>query len=294
VMARQLAREGARLALLSRDDEDLERVATGLRARGAEVLAVPCDVRERTQVERAVQKVVARFGRVDVLVNNAGVIIVGPLEHMRVADFEEALAVHLWGPLHTTFAVLPYMKESGGGRIVNISSLGGKIGFPHLAAYNASKHALEGFSDSLRAEVAKDNVYVTTFAPGLVRTGGHFQALFRGRHEMEFTWFALLDSLPLLSTSAERMARRILDACRRREASVTFPPHIRAITLGDRLFPNLSASLLAFAHRLLPKPMGAAGDMTKTGFQSRSSWAPSLLTRLADRAALKNNEIKGR
>ena len=117
---------------------------------------------------------------------------------MERADFEEAMAVHFWGPLYTTLAAVPVMRRRGGGRIVNISSIGGKIGVPHLVPYCASKFALTGLSDSIRAELAKDNIYVTTVCPGLMRTGSPRQALVAGAREAEFRWFAALDSLPLL------------------------------------------------------------------------------------------------
>ena len=116
------------------------------------------------------------------LINNAGVIQVGPIEHMTIADFEEAMAVHFRGPLYTMSATIPYMRRQGGGRIVNIASIGGLVAVPHLAPYSASKFALVGLSDALRAELAKNNIQITTVSPGLIRTGSAPNALFKGRH----------------------------------------------------------------------------------------------------------------
>ena len=153
------------------------------------------------------------------LINNAGIIQVGPLDHMQPRDFEEAMAVHFWAPLHTMLAAIPHMRRQGGGRIVNISSIGGKIGVPHLAPYCASKFALTGLSDSLRGELAKDLIYVTTVCPGMMRTGSPFNAWFKGRHRDEFTWFAVSDSIPLMSIDSGRAAAQVIDACRHGDAA---------------------------------------------------------------------------
>ena len=142
VMARQLAGEGARITIMVRDRDDLARAEQDIAERGGEVLALQCDVRDRKQVERAIDQVVDHYGRVDVLINNAGVIQVGPVEHMGVEDFEDAMAVHLWGPLYAMFAAVPYMRKQGGGRIVNISSIGGRVAVPLLLQYCTSKFAL--------------------------------------------------------------------------------------------------------------------------------------------------------
>ena len=136
--------------------------------------------------ERAVERVVSRHGAIDVLVNNAGIITVGPLEHASIEDFEESMAVHFWGPLHTMRAAIPHMRRQGGGRIVNISSIGGKVGVPHLAPYCASKFALVGLSEGFRAELLRYGLYVTTVCPGLMRTGSARHAVVKGQHLLEF------------------------------------------------------------------------------------------------------------
>src|ERR687886_1310629 len=143
-LPRDFAAEGARLAILARDRAELERAAKQIASRGAQVLALPCDVRDRRQAQGAIKRVADHYGRIDVLVNNAGVIQVGPVEHMSIKDFEDALAVHMWGPLYTMLAAIPHMRRQGGGRIVNIASIGGKIAVPHLLPYSASKFALVG------------------------------------------------------------------------------------------------------------------------------------------------------
>ena len=131
-MARRFAQVGCRLAICARDEAELQRAAADLRARGADVLVVPCDVSDPAQVDRMTARVLAHYGRVDILVNNAGNIQVGPVEAMSVDDFRRAMDVMFWGVVHPTMALLPQMVARGSGRIVNITSIGGKIAVPHL------------------------------------------------------------------------------------------------------------------------------------------------------------------
>jgi NAD(P)-dependent dehydrogenase (short-subunit alcohol dehydrogenase family) len=142
LIARQLAAEGARLTLAARDQAELDRAREELAAQGADVTAVVCDVGIREDAERLIQDAISRTGTIDVLINNAGIIQVGPLEHMTHEDFEQAMAVHFWGPLHTILAAIPAMRRHGAGRIVNISSIGGKIGVPHPRRRNGRPHRM--------------------------------------------------------------------------------------------------------------------------------------------------------
>jgi len=226
-----------------------------------------------------------------VLVNNAGVMTVGPLEHATLADFEEAMAVHFWGPLHTIQAAVPHMRRQQGGRIVNISSIGGKLGVPHLAPYCASKFALAGLSSAVTPELARDNIAVTTVCPGLMRTGSPFNASFKGQHREEFAWFAIADSLPVLSTSGRRAAAQIVDALRHGDAELVITWAAKLGAVAAALMPNTVALALQAASALLPAPEASSGDERWSGWQSMSAWAPSQLTRLAERAARDNNEM---
>src|ERR1044072_6207850 len=220
VLARGFAAEGANVAICARDPRELERARTDLVARGARVCAFPCDVTDRSQVKELVDVVTRHVGRVDVLVNNAGIIQVGPLELMTLEDFEQAMAVHFWGPLYATLAVLPQMRERREGRIVNIASIGGKVSVPHLVPYSARKFALGGLSGGLRAALAKGGVVVTSVFPGLMRTGSPRNATFKGQHRAEYAWFAVSDSLPVTSINAERAAAQIIDAVSRGRAEL--------------------------------------------------------------------------
>jgi NAD(P)-dependent dehydrogenase (short-subunit alcohol dehydrogenase family) len=295
LMARELAAEGARVAILARDPAELDLARRELAAIGGlRVLALPCDVGKEEEVRWAIGAAAERFGRLDILINNAGVIQVGPLEHMTVEDFEEAMRVHFWGPLYATLAALPHLRKRETARIVNISSIGGRIAIPHLVPYSASKFALVGLSDGLRSELAKEGIYVTTVCPGLMRTGSHVNARFKGKREEEFAWFAVGDSLPVTSMAGRRAARRILEACRYGEPTLTLTPQAKAAAIANTVFPNAVARLLELTARLLPEPStDGHGEEGRPGWQSTSRWVPSLLTRLSDEAAVENNELRG-
>jgi NAD(P)-dependent dehydrogenase (short-subunit alcohol dehydrogenase family) len=290
VLAREFGRHGARVALCARDADALDRARVDLEARGVPVLTVLCDLTDRGQVSRMVAEVVAGFGGIDVLVNNAGIIQIGPLESMTLEDFEAAMAANFWSAVYTTFAVLPFMQRQGRGRIVNVASIGGKISVPHLLPYSASKFALVGFSEGLRGEVSRDGLVVTTVCPGLMRTGSPRKAIFKGRHRAEYAWFAIGDSLPGLTMSAERAAGKIVEACRAGDAQVVLTRVAQAGDLAHAVAPGLTATVLGLVNRLLPAP-GGIGARGARGADSESALAPSTLTTLSDAAAQRNNEM---
>jgi len=289
VMAREFARHGARLALCARDVEELEHARLDLERFGAEVMVVRCDVRNKQEVNDMVAAVNARFGNVDVLVNNAGVIQVGPLEVMTQEDFEQAMQAHFWAPLNTIMAVLPSMRQRKAGRIVNITSIGGKVAVPHLVPYSASKFALVGLSKGLRAELMKDGISVTTICPGLMRTGSPRNAEFKGQHRFEYAWFSISDALPLLTVSAENAARQIVRACKRGQAELVISIPAKIAVLFESLFPEAMYQILGLVNQVLPAP-GGIGTQTAKGKESTSAWSPSWLTTLNEEAAVRNNE----
>ena len=231
-----------------------------------------------------------RWGNVDVLINVAGVIEVGPLDAMTLEDFHRSMDTHCWGALHTVLAVLPGMRQRGWGRIVNIASLGGKRAVPHMLPYAASKFALVGLSNGLRTELAQDGILVTTICPGLMRTGSPRNATFKGQHRKEYAWFSIGDSLPLVSMDVTAAARKILLACQRGdgEVIVTGPGNL-AVWL-QTLAPNLMTEFLALVNHILPE-MGGIGQRAAKGYESESELSPSWLTKLGDKAAVQNNEL---
>jgi len=292
LIARELGRLGARVVLAARDEQELARARADLIGRGVAVSTVATDLSTQAEAERAVNHCIDAFGRLDVLINNAGIITVGPFDHLSDEDFKEAMSIHFWAPLYTLQAALPYMRMNGVGRIVNISSIGGKLGVPHLAAYCASKFALTGFSQSVRAELARENIRMTTVSPGLMRTGSIFNAWFKGQHRSEFTWFAIAGSMPVVSIAAERAAAQIVDAAMHGDAElvISWPAKLAAAAAG--VAPGLTATATDIANRFLPEPSDdAAGEESYSGWQSASEWAPSRLTVLSERAAARNNEL---
>jgi NAD(P)-dependent dehydrogenase (short-subunit alcohol dehydrogenase family) len=291
VMARRFVAEGARVCLLARDADELSRAKAQLAQKeGADVTLIPCDVRSRDEARAAIASILDSHQAIDVLVNNAGIIQVGPLEHMTTEDFENAMATHFWAPLHLMDAAGPAMRRRGFGRIVNIASIGGRIAVPHLAPYCASKFALVGLSDAVRSELARYGVRVTTVSPGLMRTGSPINAQVKGRHSAEFAWFAVAGAVPGLSISAERAARQVLEACRYGDAELTIGSPAKAAVMLSALAPAALARILQAVAAVLPSPTGPSGDALKKGREAQSRWAPSVITTLGDRAAAANNE----
>jgi NAD(P)-dependent dehydrogenase (short-subunit alcohol dehydrogenase family) len=293
VLARHVCARGGNVAIIARDPDELVRAKTDLIPRGGKVLTVECDLLDAGQIQLAVRKIIDRFAKVDVLINNAGIIEVGPLEHMTPEDFKRAMRLHFWAPFELISQIVPEMRIWGGGRIVNISSIGGKVAVPHLAPYSASKFALTGLSDALRAELARDNIYVTTVTPGMMRTGSHVNARFRGKHDSEFAWFSASAGAPLLSMNADRAARKILAACRRGQPSLTLTFAARLQIVGNALFPNLTGYAMQLVNRFLPESSPAEGNLSRAGSQLRRL-IPGWLTREADKATARNNETKSK
>jgi NAD(P)-dependent dehydrogenase (short-subunit alcohol dehydrogenase family) len=290
LLAREFLRRGSRVAIGARDPAELGRARDILALEGYEVEPALCDVTSQQSVDQTIATLSSKWGGIDVVVNNAGVIQTGPIENMDMNDFSEAMRTHFWGPLHMTLAVLPQMKERKDGRIVNIASIGGKISFPHLIPYNASKFALVGLSEGLTAELAKDGIRVTTVCPGLMRTGSPRNALFKGQHRLEFTWFSIADSLPGLSMNAHRAARQIVDACERGRSEVTLSLPAKVGSKVKGLCPGITIELLTLVNRLLPSPGGIEKQRAK-GADSTTPLSESALTMLSKRAAHRHNQI---
>lgn len=254
-LAKRFADEGASVALLARDSEELEyarkileRSHPTLRA-----LTIDCDITIPGQLADALEKVKLHFGKIDVLVNNAGSISVGPFESMDSIDFEAQMKLHFSASLDAIQKVVPYLKQSGGGKIINISSIGGKIPVPHLAPYCASKFALAGLSETLSAELKKDGICVTTVYPGLMRTGSPIQAVFKGDYEKEYAWFAMSDNTPGISVSAETAAHVIVKAARNELSHIVISIPAKIAVLFFNLFPETFSALIRIVTRLMPQ-----------------------------------------
>jgi NAD(P)-dependent dehydrogenase (short-subunit alcohol dehydrogenase family) len=230
-----------------------------------------------------VARALDRFGRVDILVNNAGIITVGPMETMTLDDYRDVIATNFWGELYPTLAVLPHMRAREFGRIANVVSLGGKFAMPHLLPYTISKYALTGLTEGLRTELVRDNIFVTGIYPSTIRTGGHTHAWFKGDHQAEYTWFALGDTVPLLSTSADYAARRLWDAVCHGDPQVIVGWQARVAIALHNTFPDLTAEMMAVVNRLQPTPVSL--DAPAVRGEQLQGTMPGLLNRLVPPAA---------
>jgi short-subunit dehydrogenase len=289
-LAEEFARHGCNLVLCSRQERELATAKQRVEALGGKAAAVTCDVSRPEQVENLIAVARREFGRVDILLNNAGVISVGPLASFGVEDFREAMEVIFWGAVYPTLAVLPAMVASGRGRIINITSIGGKVSVPHLLPYNCAKFAMVGFSEGLHAELRKFGIRVLTVVPGLMRTGSHLHAQFKGDHGREYGWFALSGTNPLLSVSAERAARQIVDAARHNRAEIVVGWPAQALLYAHAAAPGLVSTALGLVNQLLPSDNGQR--LKKKGHESETVLTRSPLTELGRRAARRLNQME--
>lgn len=251
-LAQEFARRGCQLLLCARNSADLEQARSHLRGLGVPVMTRVCDVTDRRQVEELIHSANTAFGHIDILINNAGAIRVGPVQTMTLEDFRDAMDVMFWGTVQTALTALPGLRERGKGCIVNIASIGGKVAVPHLLPYSCAKFAALAFSEGLAAELQGSGVHVLTIAPGLMRTGSFVNALFKGAERGEAGWFSASSSLPGISMSARRAARQIVRAIeeQRSERILSTPANLLALFHG--MFPELSVAVLGLVNQLLP------------------------------------------
>lgn len=295
-LARQMARQSAKLALLARDNDELILAANQLRTYGNPVQTYVCDITDEQAVNHTIPQIVAHFGRLDVLVNNAGIIQVGPQQELTIADYEEAMATHYWGALYAIRAALPALQKRanvvGEARIVNISSIGGKIPVPHLSSYVGSKYALVGLSQSLHTELAGSGIRVTTVTPTLMRTGSPRQAQIRGQHEKEYLLFKTLGSLPMTSISMEDAAREIITALRAGDAEVAPGWQAKVLVRLNGLMPGLFQNIAGLAAQLLPGPGQEGRKLLGIEIERRSPrLTRNWLTRGQDAAVQAGNQL---
>lgn len=289
VLARQLAKQNARLAICARNKEELQRAKSHLQETyAAEVLAISCDITNKQQVQEAIDQTAEHYGSLDVLINNAGDILVGPLENNSLDDFEKMMQLYFYGPLYAMYAAIPYMKRQGGGRIVNISSIGGRISVPHLLPYSTGKFALAGLSEGMGAELRKENIYVSTIYPGLMRTGSPRNGEVKGKYEEEYKIFKITSSLPGITTSAENAAAQILRACQRGAATLTITIPAKLALAVHGIAPSLVVNANSLINSLLP---GGGNRQSIRGFETEYEKKGSWLTQLTDEAAHKNLNV---
>jgi short-subunit dehydrogenase len=298
-IALELASKGARLVLTSRHLDELERAKARLLATGKitpeNVFVLSADVSVVSDIRRLVAAATAHFGQIDVVVNNAGIILVGPVESQTLANYQQAMDTNFSGALHTTLAVLPQMLARGDGAIVNIASIGGKVAFPHLLPYVASKFAMTGWSQGLRAELAGKGIRVTTVSPGIMRTGSHIQARFSGNARAEYRWFASAASLPGTASDAATAARKIVKAMAKGTAEISIGLQAMVAARFSNLAPELTARMLSVANGFLPcspdraDPQFWGEDRSVAGKAYRGS-LPKIVERLGNEPIKQYNE----
>jgi len=282
-LPRSIGQRGARLSICARDEGELRHAEIDLRRFTSDVMSLACDVSDPAKVERLIETTLARYNQIDVLVNNAGVMQVGPYHTMTLADFENAMNTIYWGTVHTTLAVLPHMIGRAAGRIVNVTSIGGRVSVPHLLPYSCAKFAAVAFSEGLRAELSGTGVKTITIAPGLMRTGSFLNARFKGDKESEASWFAAAASLPGMSMSAQRAVDQIIATTERGAAERTLSVPAQVLSLAHGVWPGWTADLLGIINRALPN--GRGEENRPIGPYIRRSKVLESLTVLGQRAA---------
>src|SRR3984885_15659049 len=263
-LAERYGRSGAKLILAARDVEELIGARQTLLDREAiqspyDILLIPADLTDASQATMLLDHAISHFGRIDVPINKAGIIEVGPVENQPIAAYHRAMATNFFAALHTTNAALPHLLGRnpihGDAAIVNIASIGGKFAMPHMLPYVASKFALVGFSEGLHAELRHKRIRVTTVCPGLMRTGGEAHGQYTGCIAKEKRWFTLAARTPVIAASVNHAANKIYDAVAAGRAEITITPQAWLAARVAGIAPSTTQYLDSLANQfLLPAP----------------------------------------
>jgi NAD(P)-dependent dehydrogenase (short-subunit alcohol dehydrogenase family) len=261
-IAREFLKRGCKLAICGRGGDVVDRAVEELRSQGADVFGAACDASDPEQARDFVARVVERFGSIDVLVNNAGQCFAGPAVQLEAETVEQALRGIFWVQFHPTMAVLPHMRSRRFGRIVNITSISGKLPTSHQAAYSTGKYAATGWSETLSVELAREGIHVSTLTPPPLRNGAPMGVHFNGRAEEEFLWFTRILTSRLATTTADRTARVVVDAAEHgdRERAISALSWFGTRVQG--LSPNLMGWFMTQLERWQPDH-GAPGEKSK-------------------------------
>lgn len=252
VIGKHLVKEKCKLALCARSEEELLKAKKQIQELGGEVFIDVCDVADEVAVKSFVENVITHYGKLDVVINDAGIMIVGPMESFTHEDYEAAMNVMYWGLVNTTLAALPHMKKRKEGQIINITSVGGKVSIPHMLPYSSAKFAAVGFSDGIAAELRKDNIYVSTIIPGLMRTGSYVNAFFQKNNKKEFKLFSFMSTAPILTISADRAAKLTIDAIKQKSAKKVLGLPAKVLIELNHFFPETTVRFFGFLSRILP------------------------------------------
>ncbi len=251
-LAKHLIQEQARLILWARSQEELKRAQAELHELGGHADIQVCDVCKMEEVKAQIHNIIALYGHLDIVINCAGIMIVGPMESYSRQEYKTAMDVMYWGIVNTTLAALPHMKEMKNGQIVNITSVGGMVSIPHMLPYTASKFAAVGFSLGAAAELRKENIFVTTVVPGLMRTGSYINAFFQENNKSEFKLFSLMSTAPLLTMSSDKAARLTLQAMKKKKVLKVLGMPAKALIGLQHLMPETTVMFFNLVSRFLP------------------------------------------
>lgn len=251
-LAEELLKEKCQVIICARDEVSLAKAKDHLIEYGSKIDTVICDVGKKDDVEEVIADIVSKYGKLDLIFNNAGIITVGSMESLTEKEYRQSIDIMYWGIVNTTLAAVPYMKKQKSGQIINITSIGGEISVPHLLSYSSAKFAAVGFSKGSASELRKDNIYVTTIVPGLMRTGSYINAQFPKDEREEFKIFSFLASTPGITLEPRRAAKIILEATRERKAYQILGVQNKIIIKVAHLFPNIVTNIFSLVSRFLP------------------------------------------
>lgn len=268
-LAKELVEQGALVALMARDEAELDgakQILLDIDSE-AQVETLDCDITVNAQVDARLAQLLDKWYTIDVVINNAGSILVGPFDSMNEEDFRAQMELHLFAVIHMVKKVLPEFRKRGEGKFINICSTGGRVAVPHMLPYDASKFALSGFSQGLTAELSKENITVTTVYPAVLKTGSPIQAVFKGDQEKEFDWFATADYFPGLTLPAKTAAKKILQAAHKNRAEIVLSSVAYLRLIGQVVAPELMHWTMSTLNKFMPT---GTADSYKTGAQAES------------------------
>ena len=252
-MVQEFSERGAQVVFCARTADEVTRAEQLLHQQGfSNAKGMVADIGRPNGPSQLIAQITREVGPIDILVNNAGQIQVAPFVDTEEEAFHRCLDLFLYGPLRLSREVLPAMMASGGGSIVNITSVGGQVPAPHLVPYNCGKAALVALSEGMSVEMDRYGIHVMTVVPGLMRTGSHRNAMFGGRRAEEYAWFRGAALHPVLAQCAKSAARSVVDgvAAKRRTLSLGWEakwgPFLHAF------FPEMSHRITSAVEKLLP------------------------------------------
>jgi short-subunit dehydrogenase len=209
---------------------------------------------------------------------------------MTIKDYQHAMNVNFWAPLYTMMACLPHFRKHHEGKIVNITSIGGKIAVPHMLPYSASKFAFVGLSEGMQNELQKEDIQVMTVVPYLMQTGSPRNITVKGDHEKEYAWFKTLGSSPHVAQDPKVVAKKVIHALEYNKSQPTISYLERLASFSKELAPGFLRFLMFYTDKLMPET-GPEGFTAKKGFESESEASQNKHAKAGNKAALVNNEL---